>query len=234
AAGSHERLPLTTAEAAVDLSACVAAGAAAVHVHPRNSDSAESLHPADVAAWCSALRDAAPGVPISVTTAAWTEPELEQRLRLIQGWRDGPDLASVNLHETGALRVIELLTALGMGVEAGVWTVDDARLLVTEGLDAACTRVLVEIQDCAVPGEAVRRAAAIEDVLTAANVQAARLHHGEDVATWAVIDAAIAQGIDVRIGLEDTLVDRDGCLVAGNAALVTEVARRRLRGGCRA
>jgi len=62
--------------------------------------------------------------------------------------------------------------------------------------------------------------------LDEAGIAAPRLHHGEDLATWAVIDAALERGRDVRIGLEDTLVMADGSPAPSNAALVAEVARR--------
>ena len=41
-----------------------------------------------------------------------------------------------------------------------------------------------------------------------------------------MIDAALARGRDVRIGLEDTLVMADGSPAPDNAALVAAVARR--------
>ena len=37
-----------------------------------------------------------------------------------------------------------------------------------------------------------------------------RLWHGDARANWAVVDAGIAAGRNVRVGLEDTLFDRDG------------------------
>jgi uncharacterized protein (DUF849 family) len=50
-----------------------------------------------------------------------------------------------------------------------------------------------------------------------------RLWHGDGRANWAVVEAGIAAGVDVRVGLEDTLVARDGGRASGNAAQVAEV-----------
>jgi uncharacterized protein (DUF849 family) len=41
-----------------------------------------------------------------------------------------------------------------------------------------------------------------------------------------VVDAGIAAGKDVRVGLEDSLVGRDGGLAPGNAAQVAETIMR--------
>ena len=49
-----------------------------------------------------------------------------------------------------------------------------------------------------------------------------RLWHGDGRATWAVVDAGLAAGVDVRVGLEDTLVGRDGGTAPANAAQVAE------------
>ena len=56
--------------------------------------------------------------------------------------------------------------------------------------------------------------------LAAAAVRATRVHHGHGAATWQVLDAAVAMGRDIRIGLADTLVGPDGRPAASNAALV--------------
>ena len=69
------------------------------------------------------------GMPVGVTTGEWIEPDLQQRLRLIREWTQ-PDYASVNLSEPGAVEVMQALLAARVGIEAGVWTVEDAELLV--------------------------------------------------------------------------------------------------------
>jgi uncharacterized protein (DUF849 family) len=44
-----------------------------------------------------------------------------------------------------------------------------------------------------------------------------------------VIDAGLAVGVDVRVGLEDTLVGRDGRAAPGNAGQVVDMVARQTR-----
>jgi hypothetical protein len=82
-----------------------------------------------------------------------------------------------------------------------------------------CLRVLVEAtqED---PAAATATALAIDAVLDRARAGRPRLHHGEGLGTWAVLDAALRRGHDIRIGLEDTLQRPDGQPARGNAELV--------------
>ena len=229
--GDHPAIPFTLEHVAADADATMRAGAGALHVHPRRDDLSESIAAADVAAVCTAVRKACPGLPVGVTTAAWIKPELERRLLAIEAWTVVPDYASVNVGEAGALDVITLLNRKGIGVEAGVWTEDDARLFVAEGLDAAVLRVLVEVQAVEAPKEAVALARRIDAVLDHGLAQAPRLHHGGGRATWHVIEAAIENGHDVRIGFEDTTVDMHGDSAPHNAALVAQAVELAARAG---
>jgi uncharacterized protein (DUF849 family) len=220
----HRAIPSSPDEIATDAARVLRAGAGAIHVHPRRRDHSESVAARDVAAVCNAVRSACPGLPVGVTTAAWIEPDPARRLAAIAAWSVLPDFASVNLSEEGAIDVIDLLNERGVGVEAGVWTLDDARLMIDEGLDAACLRILVEVEAIEVAEAAVALAAAIDCVLDDGLAQSPRLHHGGGAATWQVIEAAMERGHDVRIGLEDSLIGADGLLVESNAALVAQVA----------
>jgi uncharacterized protein (DUF849 family) len=230
ALSEHPAVPWTPSQIAADADAVLRAGAGAVHIHPRRPDGAESLSAPEVAAVCEAVRRACPGLPVGVTTAAWIEPDVARRFDTIAAWTVLPDYASVNLNEPGAVELIELLNERGVGVEAGVSTLDEARLLVHEGLDAACLRVLVEVE-AVTPDDAIALAGAIDFVLDDGLAQAPRLHHGADAATWGVLAAAMVRGHDVRIGLEDTLTWADGVVVPDNAALVTRVAELAVRAG---
>ncbi len=222
-AGEHPRLPVTPEQIAREAVSLQRAGAACLHVHPRRVDGTELLAGADVAAVLQAVREACPGIPVGVTTAAWIEPDLLRRLSNVDAWYVLPDFASVNLSEEGALTIVDMLNERGVGVEAGVWNVDDARVLLDNGLDDACARVLVEVEAEYDPDDAVRLAAAIDFVLDDGLSQAPRLHHGGGLATWSVLAAAIDKGHDVRIGLEDTLVLGNGRSAIDNAELVTAV-----------
>jgi len=46
-----------------------------------------------------------------------------------------------------------------------------------------------------------------------------------EAATWPLLEAALDRGLDVRIGLEDTLRLPDGSLAPDNAALVAAARR---------
>jgi uncharacterized protein (DUF849 family) len=59
----------------------------------------------------------------------------------------------------------------------------------------------------------------------AAGIEAPRLAHGYDAATWTVLPRAATAGLDIRVGLEDTLTLPDGSLAAGNGELVAAAAR---------
>ena len=215
----HAEVPVTPAELARDAAAVVEAGAGAIHVHPRGADGIESLAAADVDAAVAAIREAVPGVPLGVTTAAWIEPELPARLRLIGAWTELPDFASVNLSEDGSPEIVRALLARGIGVEAGFFQIEDVARLVASDLAPRCVRTLVEpIEPDA--GAAVSTAAAIDAALDTQGIDLPRVHHGLGPATWAVIRAALDRGRDVRIGLEDTFTLPDGRAARDNADLV--------------
>ena len=89
----HPRLPLTAEAMAADASACVAAGAAELHVHARGPDARESLLAADPT--ILAVRRACPGTLVGVSTGAWIEKDDLRTLVAIAGWRELPDYASL-------------------------------------------------------------------------------------------------------------------------------------------
>ena len=53
----------------------------------------------------------------------------------------------MNVSEEGWVELAELLLGLGVGVEAGLESVEDARRLAAGGLADRCLRILVEIED---------------------------------------------------------------------------------------
>jgi uncharacterized protein (DUF849 family) len=216
AAGIHPALPTTAEDLAVTAAACVAAGAAAIHLHPRDSSGQESLDTAVIDAAVRHVRTAV-SVPIGVSTGAWIEPDPERRAAAVARW-DEPDMASVNLSEIGARPVMEALLGQGIGVEAGIWSTSDVRRLADTGLQDRVVRILVEIINPA--GDPEAEARAIDDALDRIGVAAPRLHHGEDDSTWPVLRQAKRLGRDIRIGLEDTLTLPDGSMASSNTALV--------------
>jgi uncharacterized protein (DUF849 family) len=227
--GEHPALPVTAEELAADAVRVAQAGAGAVHVHPRDGAGTQTLEPGPCGEAVAAIRASAPGLPVGLTTAAWIAPH-PRRLAMIERWDPAPDFASVNVSEEGTRPLVELLAARGIGIEAGVTGVDDARTLA--GLEGAprLLRVLVELDEEEDGQLAADEAMAVEAELRALGIEAPRLHHAGGIATWKVIAAAVALGRDVRVGLEDTLVLPDGSPARDNADLVAaalEVVGRR-------
>ena len=139
----HAATPVSVEELARDAAACVAAGARAIHLHPRDSKGRETLEAGVVDEVVKKVRGAC-GVPVGTTTSAEIEPDPERRLGLVRAWRE-PDYASVNLSEAGALELMEALVGIRVGIEAGVWTVEDAKRLAASGLGGRVTRILGEL-----------------------------------------------------------------------------------------
>lgn len=220
----HERVPVTARELAEDAYACVACGAGAVHVHARRSDGGESLAAADTGAAVAAIRAACPGLAVGLTTGMWIEPDLQRRLATIAAWETTPDFATVNIAEPGAVGVAQLLLARRIGVEAGLATIADVHALADSGLADRCLRVIVSVKEKQ-PEQAVAAGSAIDDELVRLGIDAPQLHHGLGIATWSVIESAVARGHGIRIGLEDTLHLPDGTLARDNAQLVAAAAR---------
>src|SRR5919112_2037101 len=220
----HAATPVSVEELARDAAACVTAGARAIHLHPRDPEGRETLEAGIVDEVVIRVRGAC-GVAVGVTTSAEIEPDPERRLELVRAWRT-PDYTSVNVSETGAAEVMEILIGAGIGIEAGVWTVKDVEWLAASGLGDRLTRILVE------PGElqlldsedkALGAIGLVEDIHEALDqfgLTAPRLQHGDGEVTWALLADAIRRGLDTRIGLEDTLHGPTGERTSGNEKLV--------------
>ncbi len=222
----HPAVPLTPAELAAEARAAAAAGAVAFHLHPRDDSGAQTLDPAHVLAAVAAVR-AATGLPVGVTTGIWTvDGSVSRRMSLVADWTgpDRPDYASVNVTEPGTDGLAGLLTELGIAIEAGVWTAADARLLAASTFGDRVLRVLLEPEDL-IPAGAVATAAAASAELGRLGITAPQVHHGDGLATWDVIKAAVAMGQDFRVGLEDTTVLPGGRVAAGNGELVAAAVR---------
>lgn len=214
---AHPTVPVSVDELVRDAVACVAEGARAIHLHPRDLQGRECLDAHVVDEAVVMVREAC-GVPVGVSTGAWIEPDLARRVAHVSAWR-APDYASVNLSEPGAVEIMVALTASGVGIEAGVGDVEDAERLAASGLTPQVTRVLVEPVDVD-PSEATDLVAEIHDSLDRLEVTVPRLQHGDGEATWVLLADAVGRGIDTRVGLEDTRHGPDGEPAAGNAALV--------------
>ena len=213
----HPGIPITPADQATEARASVAAGAASIHVHVRDEHGNESLAPADVAKTVEAIRMTCPDTPVGIGTGAWIVPDLRRRLSLIRSWTTLPDFASVNLHEAGATRVIEVLLEMGVDVEAGIWNAPAAATLVNSGLAVDCLRVLLEPAEasCSARANLLQMEAALIGVTTP------RLLHGLGPCAWRLVELAATRRYDTRMGFEDTLRLPDGSVALSNAELIT-------------
>jgi uncharacterized protein (DUF849 family) len=220
--GYHPRLPLTAEAIAIDAAACVSVGAAEIHVHPRGHDGRESVSSVDET--LHAVRLTCPGTLVGVSTAAWIEGDEKQTRDCISAWRLLPDYASVNLSERDAPAVIDLLYAIGVGVEAGLATVEDAERFVALPNCRLALRILIEIelQD---PLKADAMAEGIAQVLERANIGRPILLHGFDATVWHFVRRAHQLRWSTRVGLEDGSQRLNGETASGNADLVFDAVQ---------
>jgi len=217
--GEHPALPVSAGQLAAATVSALAAGADAVHVHPKDSRGHDTLDAITVASVLEAVRVAAPGTPVGVTTGAWAAAGPAQRLAAVRGWQVLPDFASVNWHEPGAHELATELMERGVGVEAGLWT----PLAVESWRDWSrrgdCLRVLLEVVDDLAEEAAVSAAGRLVAAL-GTTPEVPVLLHGEGRSAWPVLDEAVRRGFDARIGLEDVLLLPDDRRAADNADLV--------------
>jgi uncharacterized protein (DUF849 family) len=111
------------------------------------------------------------------------------------------------------------LVEAGVGIEAGLWRVEDVEALATCGFAGRLVRVLVEPREPDAAA-AIAAAEAIHAALDDAGIPGPRVQHGFGPPTWAVVRRAKELGHGWRIGLEDTLTLPDGSTAESNAQLV--------------
>lgn len=207
----HPAVPQTPDELAADAIAVRAAGAFAVHLHPRGRDGSQTLDATACDAAVRAIRAKARGLPIGLSTAAAIDPDPFARAAAIRTWRQPPDFVSVNIHEAGWAGIARAALHSGIAVEAGLAKPADAEELSESPFAHQVLRALVEVAGGA------DDARAVSELIPKGIPQ---LWHGWGQLTWEVVSAAVAAGIDVRVGLEDTLVLPDGREASNNAELV--------------
>ncbi len=226
----HPGIPITAAALARDVVAVVEAGAGAVHLHVKDPSGSDTFGAAELTAVLAAVRRAAPGLPVGVTTGAWALPNVSARIAAVGGWPARPDFASVNWHEDGADEVAGVLLARGIGVEAGLWHAAGVDAWLASPHRDRCLRILLELPDGldgAQTGEFADRL--LRRLRTGVADRSAAcppiLLHGEGSSCWPALEVAARLGWDTRIGLEDTLDLPDGSPAPGNAALVLAARR---------
>jgi uncharacterized protein (DUF849 family) len=211
AAEDHPAVPVTCAAIAADAAAVRDVGAFAVHVHPRDGDGRQTL----AADWCeatvAAIRRAAPGLAVGFSTSAGIDPDPFARVAALGRWRVRPDFVSVNVSEMGWGGLVRAALNAEMAVEIGLSTPADAEQFSQSPFVHRVLRAIVEVEGGADDARAV--ADGVPDGV-------AQIWHGAGAGTWPVLAAAVAAGVDGRVGLEDVLVLPDGRVAAGNASLV--------------
>jgi uncharacterized protein (DUF849 family) len=220
----HPAVPTTPPELASAAAGAVAAGAQAIHMHPRGDNGAESLVAADIAAAVRAVRRTVPGIPIGVSTGLWiAQGDVSARNEVVSGWAglavdERPDFASVNVSEPGFCELADALDLAGVAVEAGVWSGADADALAASA-PRRLLRILVEVTGSQY-ADAVSAADAILRRLDDLAIPAPQLLHGHSSTCWPLVAHAGRLGLSTRIGLEDTLVGPAGEPAIDNAHLV--------------
>jgi uncharacterized protein (DUF849 family) len=220
----HPAAPRTPTGIAEAARAAVDAGAQSVHVHAFDDAGRETLDGDACAKVLHAIRILCPETPISLTTSATIVADKGERLSMVEAWEEMPDLVTANQGEAGIVELCEVLLSRGVGIEAGLLSIDDARAFVLSGLAGRCRRVLIEPLD-ADPDAAIRHAAAMEEIVVSAGITLDQVHHGYDIACWAVNRRALDRGHGIRTGLEDITLLPDGRQARDNADLVAAAAR---------
>ena len=219
----HPAAPRTPSAIAEAARAAVEAGAHSVHVHAFDDDGRETLDGAACAKVLLAIRALSHETPISLTTSATIVADARERLRIVETWKEMPELVTANQGEPGIVELCELLMSRGVGIEAGLLSIQDARALVRSGLAGRCRRVLIEPLD-ADPDVAVQHAAGMEDIVVSAGITLEQVHHGYGIACWAVNRRALDRGHGIRTGFEDITLLPDGKEARDNADLVAAAA----------
>ena len=204
-------VPVSPAELAADAVAVRRAGAFAVHVHARDARGRQTLAAAACDAVVDAIHNAAPGLPVGLTTSSAIDRDPFARAAAVRAWRHPPDFVAVTLSELGGAGIIRAALHAGIPVEVGLAAPDDADELARSPFAHQVVRALVEVHGSADQARAISRR--IPEAVP-------QLWHGYGAATWEVLAAAVTEGHAVRVGFEDVLELPDGSVAQSNAELV--------------
>lgn len=220
----HPSVPLTLEQVVTASTAAVAAGADVVHAHLRTEDGGQTIAPEAVGNWVRAMRAADPAVVIGTTTGLWTVESHAQRMEYVAAWPADalPDFASVAFVEEGAAEAAQLVIDRGMILESAVWSMSDMPALLASPTLHQNVRVLIEPEE-EDPDQAVADCREMAAAIRAAGVTAPILYHGFDETVWPIVEAAITDGCETRIGFEDGLTFADGSIAPSNVELIEAV-----------
>jgi uncharacterized protein (DUF849 family) len=127
----------------------------------------------------------------------------------------------VNFSEPGISDLCAHFLAHGVGIEAGLWSVQDAQVFLIAGLAGHCLRILIELQEPEI-GSVLATTEAIIHCLDEGHIHLPRLLHGyHEAIVWPMLAVALPGGYDTRIGMGDTLTLPDGKQAKDNAELVS-------------
>lgn len=231
-------VPLTPEEVAADVRRCADAGASIVHVHPRDALGAPSQDPSRAAEFIRAIRAAAPGIVVCITTSGRARHELEGRIAVLDLEGDArPEMASLtlgslNFPKQASINAPETIQGLARRMqESGIvpeWEVFDfgmldyGKYLRTRGglLDGPVYANLLLGSLGSLAATPLNLALLVERLPAGATWAAAGIGRSQ----FAMNSLAIAMGGGVRVGLEDNLwFDRERTELASNPKLVERV-----------
>jgi 3-keto-5-aminohexanoate cleavage enzyme len=227
-------VPLTPAEIAADVRRCRDAGAAIVHLHPRDAAGQPTQDPAIAAELIRAVRAETPDIVVCITTSGRRDPELDGRSAVLDLDGDArPEMASLTL---GSLNFPKQASVNAPATIQGLATRMRERRIVAEWelfdlgmLDyAAYLRSKDLLPDPVYANILLGSLGTLQATALNLALMVERLPAG---ATWAGTGVgrhqlamnrlAIAMGGHVRVGLEDNIWwDDDRTELATNARLV--------------
>jgi 3-keto-5-aminohexanoate cleavage enzyme len=227
-------LPVTPAEQAAAAAECVKAGASIIHLHVREDDGRPSQRVERFEEAIRAIRAAAPGVIIQISTGGAVGESIENRARPLAL---KPEMASLNLgtmnfgddvfmnHPKDIVGLAEKMRAHGVMPELEVY---EAGML-ESGLRLAREGVLAEpLHFQFVLGVPGGMSGDPRNLIHLVSLLPAGLHWGvAGVGRFQLPLAvqAMVMGGHVRVGFEDNIYYRKGEVAKSNAQLVERVAR---------
>jgi uncharacterized protein (DUF849 family) len=189
------------------------------HIHCYDKKGNESINPEDVLELITTVKKISSKIKIGISTGEWIEPDLTQRVKLIESWTVVPDFVSVNIIEDNVQEVTNALIKKGVTIEAGLSEKKAAEIFVNSNLKEYCERILIEPEE-EILEEALVTVSAIESILNQENNKVKILLHGFNSASWGLIREAKRREYDSRIGLEDTIYLENGVKVKNNLELI--------------
>jgi uncharacterized protein (DUF849 family) len=156
-------------------------------------------------------------MPVGIGTGAWIAPGGRERHQPMMNWTVQPDYVSINIGEDDAPEVMAMMAERGVGIEAGIWSAEEAERYLSLVGRPAPLRILVEMPDAETH---VALAEANRTLAVLAREAAPILLHGFQRSAWACVEEARKRGLSTRIGFEDVLELPDGSPAPGNVELV--------------